>query len=179
MTAPELPIKWMTQEELDKHRRNWANIPKDHIREINTAKTTGLPTVDEAPLPVRKSKPVTNPEEPRRVADTIATMMVNAAHQSPEKANFYAELARRHNPDLFGGMTNEEIIPLLVNHASEQGRIRTEEVYRKNPGWHKGTNVGGGGDLDATLTGIVTPAGFWVDNKREKVTVGDTGSPDD
>ena len=144
------PIKEREIKEWRKH------LPKGHVREVNTAYTTGLEQVgadgDTATMetPRGGTVPLARTAPPREVAEEIFGLMWMWARENPANYAIMAQMVRHNNPNAFGHLSDDELRSKLEEHAKAAGRKATEEVY-KDKNWDRGN------DLDMARGKPVTP----------------------
>jgi hypothetical protein len=130
-------------DELAEWRRD---LPKDAIRETNTAHTVGIDPVesdgdtvtfdDTSPSPMK----LTELASPREVADDVFGMMWAWAKNSRENFALMAQMIRHNEPAAYGHLSDDELATKLEDHAKSASRRATEKEFKDNK-WDRGNDL--------------------------------------
>ena len=138
----KVPKGWqpITPEETRAWRRD---LPKGHIREVNTAHTTNLETADsDGDAAFMERPPVPVIDDARKVVNDLRDMAINWATANRENAAVAVKMIRASNPEGFRHKTDEEMIDMIVSHYEQKIQDVVAEVYRDPQNrWDKGNLV--------------------------------------
>lgn len=130
----------ISQDEVKKWRRD---LPKGHVREYDTAHTTGLPVADsegDAATMERSGPPVI--DDPRAVVNDLRNIAIGWATESRQNAQLAVKLMRASNPEAFRHRSDDELIAMITGHYEKKIQEVTEKVYRDPQNrWDKGNLV--------------------------------------